>query len=193
VSTIAAMYRPAVVHQENVPAARPLVSRFSTIAGSRATVSNPRRVQRRSAVHACHHRIEHRIPDAHRCAEKKRRTPGNVTEHRLRRTDVPPQRHWSVKSEETEWRMLWFSMVWPRLTISLTMSGCAAALSPMQRNSPWRRSVEDIQHHRRNFRVRAVVERDGNFSAARRRIGQSQHVVAEQAVLGHIPISPNAT
>ena len=119
-------------------------------------------------------------------ARKKRGgRPAIPAEHGLRRADVPSQRHWSVKSEET------------RVAHAVVLDGVAAPhdfpddvgmrgslLADTEETCFDAVAVQDVQHHRRDFRVRAVVERDGNFSAARRRIGQANHVLAEQAAPG---------
>jgi len=41
--------------------------------------------------------------------------------------------------------------------------------------------IQDIQNLRSNLRIRSIVERQGDFVALRRGLGQAQHVVAQQA------------
>ncbi len=143
--------------------------------------------------HPRHHGIEHRIPDAHWRAEEAWRVPGNAAKHGLRCTDLPPQCRRSVKTEESG---VAHAVILDTVAASDDIpddvgmrGGLVADTEETCRGAV---AVEDVEHLGRDFRMRAVVEGDGNFSAARRCSGRRMMLSPSRRLLGHIPISPKA-
>ena len=154
------------------PAARPWPRRASIAAGSRRTVSKPRRVQLTSCRSSrCSTGARNGLRRPAGARKKRGASPRDVGERCLRGADLARHRPSgrAARSDANGGRC-GSARCGRGATISRQSAGCARARAAMQKKRRARAvRVEQVEHGGRDLRIGAVVDRDRDFARGRRR------------------------
>ena len=166
------------------PAARPRPRRRAMAAGSRRTVSKPRRVQATWA----------RPMPARTGSSSGLRRPMGGRKKRgaspaasaIARCPAATSRRIAPKGRAAKalrWRSVWFSALWPRPHQFPRQRGVPGGAAADQEKGGGRAvRFQQVQHARGDLRVRSVVEGERDLAAPARLLRQAEEVGAEQAV-----------